>query len=231
MTTQTDATALQRHRSTVLDCLRDPDVSIRRRALDLAFYLINTSNIRILTRELLSFLETAEQDIKSSVASRICSYAGRFRPNKRWEVDTVTRVLRVAGAFVDQSVVNYFVKLVTTGDVVVHQYAVRKLYFIIKNEGVLAHCQEGLLQAAFWSIGEYGDILVSSTASISGFGAEEETEGEKATVTDTASEHEVHQLIVSILKGPYATSFVKEYGITALAKLVGRFTQQDVIMY
>lgn len=231
MTTQTDSTALQRHRSTVLDCLRDPDISIRRRALDLSFYLINSSNIRILTRELLSFLETAESDVKSSVAARICHYAGRFRPNKRWEVDTVTRVLRVAGSFVDQSIVNYFVKLVTTGDSIVHQYSVRKLFFIIKNEGALAHSQEGLLQAALWSIGEYGDVLVSTSALTTGFGTEEETEGERAVEFGAPSEGEVHALIVSIMKGPYATRFVREYSVTALAKLVGRFTQQDVIAY
>lgn len=197
----------------------------------MAFYLINSSNIRILTRELLSFLETAEHDIKASVSSRICSYAGKFRPNKRWEVDTVTRVLRVAGAYVDQAVVNHFVKLISSGDTAVHQYAVRKLYFIIKNEGAPAQVQEGLLQAAFWCIGEYGDILVSNVPSSVGFGVEEENEGEKATDSAPPSEIEVYQLIMSIFKGPYATSFVKEYAITALAKLVGRFKQENVIRF
>lgn len=73
-----DTSALQRHRSTVLDCLKDKDISIRRRALDLSFYLITPSNIRILTRELLSFLEVCEPEIKSSVASRICDVSGRY---------------------------------------------------------------------------------------------------------------------------------------------------------
>jgi AP-1 complex subunit gamma-1 len=214
----------------VIDCLRDPDISIRRRALDLTFSLINSSNIRILTRELLSFLETAEADIKASVASKICTHAGRFRPNKRWEVDTVTRVLRVAGAYVDQSVINYFIKLITTGDAAVHQYAVRKLYSIIKTEGILAHCQEGLLQAGFWCFGEYGDILVNVAASSGGFGIEEDGEGEKDSEGSIPTELEVHQLIVSIFKGPYATPFVKEYAITALAKLVGKFKSESVIM-
>jgi AP-1 complex subunit gamma-1 len=52
-----EPTAVQRHRNTILDCLRDPDVSIRRRALELSFMLINESNVRVLVRELLSFLE------------------------------------------------------------------------------------------------------------------------------------------------------------------------------
>lgn len=92
-----DASALQRHRTTILECLKDLDVTIRRRALDLSFQLVNSQNVRMLTRELLSFLESCEGDIKGSTASRICNVAAMYRPNRRWEVDTVVRVLRVAG--------------------------------------------------------------------------------------------------------------------------------------
>jgi hypothetical protein len=36
-----DVAAVQRHRNTIVDCLRDADVSIRRRALDLIYSLVN----------------------------------------------------------------------------------------------------------------------------------------------------------------------------------------------
>ncbi|KAJ3106069.1 clathrin associated protein complex large subunit [Phlyctochytrium planicorne] len=222
-TISADSSALQRHRSTVLDCLRDPDISIRRRALDLSFFLINSQNIRILTRELLSFLEVAEGEIRSSVATRICDFAGRYRPNKRWEVDTVTRVLRVAGAYVDQSTVNHFVKLVTTSPVELQQYTVRKLYNIVKIEGDRALAQEGLIQGMGWCVGEYGDILVSSSASSLGAVEEEEGVDSSGEYQVPPTEAEVVILFDSILRGPFATACVKEYLVTALAKLSARF--------
>ncbi|KAJ3208582.1 clathrin associated protein complex large subunit [Dinochytrium kinnereticum] len=229
-TTSADSSALQRHRSTVLDCLRDPDISIRRRALDLSFFLINPQNIRILTRELLSFLEVAEGDIRSSVASRICDFAGRYRPNKRWEVDTVTRVLRVAGAYVDQSTVNHFVKLVTTSPTELQQYTVRKLYNIVKIEGDRALAQEGLVQAMAWCVGEFGDILVSSSASSLGALDEEEGAGESSGEYQVPpSEAEVVIQFDTVLRGPFATSFVKEYMITALTKLSSRFKGESTV--
>ncbi|KAJ3148989.1 clathrin associated protein complex large subunit [Geranomyces variabilis] len=232
--TTTDASALQRHRATILECLRDSDISIRRRALDLSFFLINAQNIRILTRELLSFLEVCEGDVKNSVAIRICDFAGRYRPNKRWEVDTVCRVLRVAGAFVDQTVVNHFIKLVTTSPPELQQYAVRKLYNTVKNEGEKALTQEGLLQVTVWCVGEFGDVLVSGTSGL--LGGDEEEIAQTGGLADTHSqyqtaptEQDVLDMIGDMLKGPYATELVKEYTMTTLVKLTSRFTQDSTL--
>lgn len=72
-----DLPAVQRHRNTILECLQDADISIKRRALDLSFALIDESNIRILTRELLVFLESADQEFKQDTAIQICAAAER----------------------------------------------------------------------------------------------------------------------------------------------------------
>ena len=42
-----DTAAVQRHRSTIVDCVKDADVSIRRRALELVYALVNESNIEV----------------------------------------------------------------------------------------------------------------------------------------------------------------------------------------
>jgi hypothetical protein len=41
-----DTQAVQRHRATIVDCVKDADVSIRRRALELVYTLVNEGNIR-----------------------------------------------------------------------------------------------------------------------------------------------------------------------------------------
>jgi AP-1 complex subunit gamma-1 len=90
-----DTSAVQRHRNIILDCLRDGDISIRRRALELSYALINESNVRILIRELLAFLEVADNEFKLGMTTQICLAAERFAPNKRWHIDTVLRVLKL----------------------------------------------------------------------------------------------------------------------------------------
>lgn len=90
-----DTPAVLRHRNIILDCLRDGDISIRRRALELSYALINEKDVRYLIRELLAFLEIADDEFKLGMTTQISLAAERFAPNKRWHIDTVLRVLKL----------------------------------------------------------------------------------------------------------------------------------------
>ncbi|PAV87239.1 hypothetical protein WR25_15108 [Diploscapter pachys] len=64
-TVAVDYQAVQRHRTVVVECLKDPDVSIRKRAMELCFALMNETNIANMTKEMLIFLETADPEFKA----------------------------------------------------------------------------------------------------------------------------------------------------------------------
>ncbi|XP_059037668.1 AP-1 complex subunit gamma-like 2 isoform X2 [Mustela lutreola] len=68
---QSDHSAVQRHRPTVVECLREPDASLSRRALELSLALVNSSNVRAMTQELQSFLESCPPDLRADCASGI----------------------------------------------------------------------------------------------------------------------------------------------------------------
>lgn len=70
-TVSMDNNAVQRHRNTILECLKENDISIRRRALELSFALINSNNIRSMMKELVAFLDIADQEFKSYIAANI----------------------------------------------------------------------------------------------------------------------------------------------------------------
>ena len=106
--------AVQRHRNTILECLRDPDISIRRRALDLSFTLIREDNVRVLIRELLAFLEVADTEFKPIMTTQIGIAADRYAPNRRWHIDTMLRVVKLAGNYVKEQILSSFVRLIAT---------------------------------------------------------------------------------------------------------------------
>ncbi|OBZ84889.1 AP-1 complex subunit gamma-1 [Choanephora cucurbitarum] len=203
--------AVQRHRNIILDCLRDGDISIRRRALELSFALINEGNVRVLTRELLAFLEVADTEFKQGMTTKISLAAERFAPNQRWHIDTMLRMLKLAGGYVREEVLAGFIRLVAQTSEL-HQYTVQKLYAALKQD----ISQEGLVLASVWVIGEYGDVLVNS-------GNFEEEEGVVIEVSDM----HVVRLLESILLGPYANQVTREYVMTALMKLSSRLSDSS----
>ncbi|PNY28032.1 AP-1 complex subunit gamma-1 [Tolypocladium capitatum] len=199
--------AVQRHRNTILECLRDPDISIRRRALDLSFTLINDSNVRVLIRELLAFLEVADNEFKPTMTSQIGIAADKFAPNKRWHFDTMLRVMSLAGNYVKEQILSSFVRLIATTPEL-QTYAVQKLYANLKKDIT----QESLTQAGAWCVGEYADALLKG-------GQYEETEP-----VQEVKESEIVDLFGLILNSSYATQVTTEYIVTALMKLTTRFS-------
>ncbi|KAL4771474.1 adaptin N terminal region-domain-containing protein [Aspergillus nidulans var. acristatus] len=204
--------AVQRHRNTVLECLRDPDISIRRRALDLSFMLINESNVRVLVRELLAFLEVADNEFKPAMTTQIGIAADRYAPNKRWHADTILRVLKLAGAYVKEQILSSFVRLIATTPEL-QTYSVQKLYVSLKED----ISQEGLTLAATWLIGEYGDNLLRGG------------EYEEEELVKEIKESDIVDLFDNILNSTYATQTVVEYITTASMKLTVRMSDASQI--
>ncbi|KAJ3711048.1 adaptin N terminal region-domain-containing protein [Lentinula raphanica] len=210
-----DTNAVQRHRNIILDCLRDGDISIRRRALELSYALINEQNVRILIRELLAFLEVADDEFKLGLTTQICLAAERFAPNKRWHIDTVLRVLRLAGNFVREEILSAFIRLVAHTPEL-QAYTASKLYTALKSD----ISQESLTLAAAWVLGEYSEIVLE--------GGLVDEEQPKA-ITDK----EILDLLLSILDSPYANYLSRQYVLASITKISSRPTtsanQQDRI--
>ncbi|KAI0664222.1 Adaptor protein complex AP-1 gamma subunit [Cubamyces menziesii] len=201
-----DTNAVQRHRNIILDCLRDGDISIRRRALELSYALINEQNVRILIRELLAFLEVADDEFKLGMTTQICLAAERFAPNKRWHIDTVLRVLKLAGNFVREEILSAFIRLVAHTPEL-QAYTASKLYTALRSD----ISQESLTLAATWVIGEYSEILLE--------GGLVDEEQPKA-ITDK----ELIDLLVSVLDSPYANYLTRQFVLTAVTKISSRPT-------
>ncbi|KAF8636404.1 hypothetical protein AX17_003586 [Amanita inopinata Kibby_2008] len=201
-----DTNAVQRHRNIILDCLRDGDISIRRRALELSYALINEQNVRILIRELLAFLEVADDEFKQGMTTQICLAAERYAPNKRWHIDTVLRVLKLAGNFVREEILSAFIRLVAHTPELQH-YTASKLYLALKAD----ISQESLTLAATWVLGEYSEIIIEGGI----------TDEEHPT---QLSDKDLVDLILSTLDSPYANSLTRQFTLTSITKMSSRPT-------
>uniref|UniRef100_A0A8C4NQK3 AP-1 complex subunit gamma n=1 Tax=Dicentrarchus labrax TaxID=13489 RepID=A0A8C4NQK3_DICLA len=159
-TVQTDHNAVQRHRSTIVDCLKDLDVSIKRRAMELSFALVNGNNIRGMMKELLYFLDSCDPEFKADCASGVFLAAEKYATNTQTSLHITTVLLCndlvPAGSYVRDDSVPNLIQLITNS-VEMHAYTVQRLYKALLDD----ISQQPLVQVASWCIGEYGDLLVS----------------------------------------------------------------------
>ncbi|KAG5414646.1 hypothetical protein IGI04_002213 [Brassica rapa subsp. trilocularis] len=110
-----DSKAVQRHRATILECVKDSDASIQRRALELIYLLVNVNNVKPLAKELIEYLEVREQDFKGVLTAKICSIerSKLFAPEKIWYIDQMLKVLSEAGNYVKDDVWHALIVVIT----------------------------------------------------------------------------------------------------------------------
>lgn len=155
-TAHSDYNYVQRHRVTIVECLKDVDVSIQKKALELSFFLINSSNFKTMTKDLLIFLGNSDEELKAICASNLCICAEKFASSPKSQIDTMIKVLATAGNFVRDDVVGTLCQLISDTPSL-HAYSVRQLWQHLGGDDL--HTKQPLVQAAMWCIGEYADLI------------------------------------------------------------------------
>lgn len=208
-----DVKAMQRHRNTVVDCLKDPDISIRRRALELIYSLVNKSNVKALVRELINYLVLASGDVEfhTDLTEKVTTVIDRFSPDPLWQIDTLIRVLQAAGNLTQENVPASLIALISQHEEY-QAYAAHKLFQCIRTDTK----QVALVNVAVWTIGEYGMNLVSSD----GY---EKASSLSDEVFQRVDERHVLDVFKNILTNPNTPQTSKEYLLSALVKLSVRF--------
>jgi AP-2 complex subunit alpha len=143
--------SVQMHQSTVLESLRDADISVRKRALNLIYVLTDRNNAQEIVADLLLHLAEADSAIKEDIVVKIAILAEKFSADLHWYVNTMIQVLLMAGDFVAEQVWYRFVQIVTNNPTI-HEYAAEKL--LVSVDVKYAH--DSIVAVAAYLLGEVG---------------------------------------------------------------------------
>lgn len=215
--------ALQRHRTTVVECLKDPDISIRQRSLELIYHLVNESNVETLTAELLNYLVLCPREHRADICTRILKVVDRFSPGDRWRVDTLITTLTIAGREATPDVQSATVVYISRASQDIHAFATHKLLKAIRDDDGAQH---GLLSVGIWCIGEYGDLLLEphSYTTSPKDGDDLTSGGAPVTITFMALDpSSIVRTIEAVTERHGCPEYIKERALTAYAKLSQRF--------
>lgn len=147
-----DPQAMQRHKSVVLECVRDDDDSIRRKALDLVFALVNPGNAKEIVQELIEYLKICDKSFREELADKTCILIQKLSINPSWYIDSMLKILVQCGEYVSEDACRSLIVTILNAEDL-HQYAA-EMYLIAWQD-----CKEGsnaaLTQVSLWLCGEY----------------------------------------------------------------------------
>lgn len=214
--------AVQRHRQTIVACLNDGDISIRRRALELSFAILNENNIRVLVREILSYLESSlDTDLKPFVTAQLTVAAARYAPNEKWHFDTMIRMLKTAGNYVTADIIsNILALIIQCKDTELKKHIVGRLLSLCLEDDT----QFGLAMVCVWVIGEDADLILGGPIDNSGTESEPSSRGSVITVTEELILSLLERLVNNTTYSDSETVHLVSYVLTAAIKLSVKFT-------
>ncbi|KAI5077093.1 hypothetical protein GOP47_0006917 [Adiantum capillus-veneris] len=151
----------EEHQLSVIDCLEDPDDTLKRKTLELLYKMTKSSNVEVIVDRMISYMKSlTDAHNKTDIASRCIELAERFAPSNQWFIQTMNQVFEHAGDLVPPKVAHDLMRLIAEGageededaDSQLRSSAVES-YLQILGEPKLPSI---LLQVICWVLGEYG---------------------------------------------------------------------------
>ncbi|XP_031112884.1 AP-2 complex subunit alpha-1-like [Ipomoea triloba] len=145
---------IKRHQAQIVTSLKDPDISIRRRALDLLYGMCDVSNAKDIVEELLQYLSSADFAMREELSLKIAILAEKFAPDLSWYVDVILQLIDKAGEFVSDDIWFRVVQFVTNNEDL-QPYAALKAKEYLDKPAI----HETMVRVSAYILGEYSHIL------------------------------------------------------------------------
>ncbi|PSR95230.1 AP-2 complex subunit alpha-2 like [Actinidia chinensis var. chinensis] len=145
---------IKRHQAQIITSLKDPDISIRRRALDLLYGMCDVSNAKDIVEELLQYLSTADFTMREELSLKAAILAEKFAPDLSWYVDVILQLIDKAGDFVSDDIWFRVVQIVTNNEDLQPYAAVKAREYLDKPA-----IHETMVKVSAYILGEYSHLL------------------------------------------------------------------------
>ncbi|CAA2992736.1 AP-4 complex subunit epsilon [Olea europaea subsp. europaea] len=151
----------EQHQLAVIDCLEDPDDTLKRKTFDLLYKMTKSSNVEVIVDRMIDYMISInDHHYKTEIASRCVELAEQFAPSNQWFIQTMNKVFEHAGDLVNPKVAHNLMRLIAEGfgedddtaDSQLRSSAVESYLRIIGEPKLPSN----FLQVICWVLGEYG---------------------------------------------------------------------------
>lgn len=149
------------HQLAVIDCLEDPDVTLKKKTLELLYKMTRPDNVEVIVEKMVEYLRSTTDEVaKADVCGRISELAESYAPDTTWFIHTMNQVFELGGDVVQPQLAHNLMRLIAEGtgeddeeaDAGLRQEAVES-YLQLLDKPKLPQI---LLKVIAWVLGEYG---------------------------------------------------------------------------
>lgn len=148
---------IKRHQNIIIGSLRDRDISVRRKGLDLLYSMCDTTNAQPIVNELLKYLQTADFSLREEMVLKIAILTEKYATDAQWYIDISLRLLAIAGDHVSDEVWQRVIQIVTNNEEL-QAYAAQNMLEYIKTE----NCHDSLVKIGGYVLGEFGHLIADN---------------------------------------------------------------------
>ncbi|KAG0020642.1 hypothetical protein BGZ80_003868 [Entomortierella chlamydospora] len=147
---------IKKHEETIILSLRDKDISVRRRGLDLLYSMCDVSNAKTIVSELIRYLHIADYALREEMVLKIAIMTEKYATEHSWYVDVILQLISSAGDHVGEEVWYRVVQIVTNHENL-QEYAAKMVLHYMRSP----HCHENMLKVGGYILGEYGHLIAN----------------------------------------------------------------------
>lgn len=145
---------IKQHQEIIISSLRDRDISVRRKGLDLLYSMCDSTNAQKIVGELLKYLQNADFAIREEMVLKIAILTEKYATDVQWYVDISLRLIAMAGDHVSDEVWQRVIQIVTNNEEL-QVYAAQNTLQYVKAD----HCHETLVKIGGYILGEFGHLI------------------------------------------------------------------------
>ncbi|KAJ9133578.1 AP-2 complex subunit alpha [Pleurostoma richardsiae] len=145
---------IKQHQDIIIGSLKDRDISVRRKGLDLLYSMCDSSNAQAIVGELLHYLQNADFAIREEMVLKIAILTEKYATDVQWYVDISLRLIAMAGDHVSDEVWQRVIQIVTNNEEL-QVYAAKNSLQYVKQD----HCHETLVKIGAYILGEFGHLI------------------------------------------------------------------------
>ena len=208
-----DIDTVQKHKNVILEFLKDPDIAIKRRSLDLTYLIVNTENIRQIVTETLDFINsTSNVEFKLELTSKIFYSLEKYSPSLKWEIDVLLKMLCLCEDSINEEIIWKIINLILNTKEL-QQYAMFR-YFLAMQNMLEDSDVEALYHVGIAILGELFQLIVGVSTT--------DEEGKTITIT----EQQIIDLIITLDKSTDTSETLRELLMNTCFKMIGKLSPE-----